>query len=66
MTLKEKIKKLNLSTWISSEDTKKLEKIAEDFAIDFGEWLDYTFQNNDLVFGSVETLFELYKKEKGL
>lgn len=48
------------------DHNNKLVKIAENFAIDFGEWLDYTFKNNDLVFGSIETLFEIYKKEKDL
>ena len=65
MTLKEKIRKLNLSTWISSEDTKKLEKTAEDFAIGFAEWiekLDWEIYHNT----AAKELLEIYKKEKGL
>jgi hypothetical protein len=63
MTLKEKIRKLNLSTWISSGDTKKLEKTAEDFAIGFADWL---IKRETKYFESLKELLEIYKKEKGL
>jgi len=39
MKLKEKIQKLNLSTWISQKDTEKIEIIADEHAIKFAEWL---------------------------
>lgn len=79
MTLKEKIRKLNLSTWISSGDTKKLEKTAEDFAIGFAEWSDDNYfrmgntsmwtaslDYEDGIVYKTKELLEIYKKEKGL
>ena len=55
MTLKEKLKKLNLSTWISSRDTEKIEKTADEFAIGFAEWITRA----EL---PLKELLEIYKK----
>jgi len=66
MTLKEKLKKLNLSTWISSRDTEKIENISDEFAIGFAEWLIEKEREhpNRIIRG--KELLEIYKKEKGL
>jgi hypothetical protein len=70
MTLKEKFKKEGFS------NCEYLEKIADDFAIGFAEWL-YRYDNTRLPNGNwiiklglkpytSEELLEIYKKEKGL
>jgi hypothetical protein len=59
--------------------TNKLIKIAEDFAIDFAEWLSYRYKYLDNkgwfattyhlemgIFKTSKELLEIYKKEKGL
>jgi hypothetical protein len=41
-------------------------KIADDYAIDFAEWmLENYIENNDKI-ASTEKLLEIFKKEKGL
>ena len=73
MTLKEKLNKNNLVA-------SNLEKIADDFAIEFAEWIDSDFYQGDDVneyhksileyregkIFRVKELLEIYKKEKGL
>jgi hypothetical protein len=49
-------------------DIKNAEVIADDFAIDFAEWIDinyfvYNTWDKDV---SIKELLEIYKKEKGL
>jgi hypothetical protein len=73
MTLKEKFKKL-----ISKDFTiNQLEKIADDYAIEFAEWMlkrclspsndglyiDYDGDKSQV---SIKQLLEIFKKEKGL
>ena len=68
MTLGEKFKKESLSAWINDTDTKKLEKVANSFAIGFAEWLKESGYIIELIKGSRKTnnILEIYKKEKGL
>lgn len=46
------------------ELSEKCEKVAEEFAIEFAEWLTYNRENNYTK--SIKELLEIYKKEKGL
>lgn len=45
--------------------TNKLIKIADEFAIGFGEYLD-SLTAQDMGILSIKELLEIYKKEKGL
>jgi hypothetical protein len=69
MTLKEKFKKqLDTATPTLNRpfyQSEKCEAIADDFAIDFGEYLD-SLTTEDMGILSVKELLEIYKKEKGL
>ena len=65
MTLKEKFRTLNLSTWINKNDTEKMEIIADEFSIGFAEWLNVNFKF-DFTDNAFKELLEIYKKEKGL
>jgi hypothetical protein len=47
---------------VTKSNIDKLEKIADDYAIEFGEWM---FQRDNEEYSSDE-LLEIYKKEKGL
>jgi hypothetical protein len=67
MTLKDKFKEgINFPTKATLDNC---EQIADDFAIEFGEWMvniaekynEYLYQIQDL-----KELLEIYKKEKGL
>lgn len=58
MTLKEKFKKAT-SQWF---DTTECEQIADDYAIEFAEWL---FEYNKTGYTTDELLL-IFKKEKGL
>jgi hypothetical protein len=64
MTLKEKIN--DAQFYIEPKTTIiKLEQIADEFAIGFGEWcLKIKFEPIENI--SVKKLLEIYKKEKGL
>ena len=76
MTLKEKFEEVDLffvDYEIAVIDSDEIEKIADDYAIEFAEWieelsgahidsLDYhLYLDND-----VKELLEIFKKEKGL
>ena len=73
MTLKDKFRPL---VWFNSgsfnvhqnkqkdENSIKCEKIADEFAIEFAEWLTYNRENNYTK--PIKELLEIYKKEKGL
>ena len=72
MTLKEKFGKL----FMKGRDTTEFEKIADEFAIGFAEWL-YRYDNTRLPNGNwiiklglkpytSEEVLEIYKKEKRL
>jgi len=54
MKLREKIK--------LCVDNDQVEKIANDFAIGFAEWLVY----QSTIHHTIKQLLEIYKKEKGL
>jgi len=53
------------STTRRMEEAKVCEKIAEEFAIGFGEYLD-SLTSEDMGTLSIKELLEIYKKEKGL
>ena len=64
MTLGEKFKEILTAFWINDWEDK-CEKIADDFAIGFGEWcLKIKFEPIENI--SVKKLLEIYKKETGL
>jgi hypothetical protein len=72
MTLKEKFKNIVCNVEISNEKLiNKSEQIADDYAIEFAEWL---MSNPDLEFeyeddnhtDGLKQLLEIFKKEKGL
>ena len=72
MTLKEKIKDVDIEKGMSD----RIEQIADDYAIEFAEWVgkntltyyDGKFRMKTLtpVFLTSEELLERFKKEKGL
>ena len=68
MTLKEKFQEF-ADTFHNGniENAKQCEKIADEFAIGFAEWLVIRY-NEDIIFDEYTTkeLLEIYKKEKGL
>lgn len=77
MTLKEKFEKALINNWLY-DNAIKCEKIADDYAIEFGNWLDNnqykrlidgrwisTIVNSNKSFTS-KKLLEIFKKEKGL
>lgn len=70
MSLKEKLKSFAMDNHIekyAEHNAKELEKIAEEFAIDFTLWC----VNNDLFYSikygriEVKELLKIFKKEKG-
>jgi len=61
MTLKEKFEKIFIEEFTSDWE-KECEKIADEFAIGFAEWLLKKYNGVK----SVKELLEIYKKEKGL
>jgi hypothetical protein len=71
MKLKEKLRQ-NLTGQLSDEKTEVdvniAEKIAEEFAIGFADWMrGFRYDNAELYFRhSTKELLEIYKKEKGL
>jgi len=68
MTLREKFRTANLSTWINETDTVKLEIIADEFAIGFAEWISNirTYKSKIYCLNSYEELLEMYKKQLSL
>lgn len=80
MTLKEKFKKQKIyinpyDFKLTKEGVESFEKIAEDFAIGFAEWMRkntiyngseyYAYIGNSQQY-KLNKLLEIYKKEKGL
>jgi hypothetical protein len=59
MTLKEKFIKESLDIRYQVLEPKKFEQIADDYAIEFAEWLQ---ENNGAA--SYKQLLEIFKKEK--
>ena len=90
MTLKEKFNLISCNdcdmpyceikcTILKPSELNHLEKIADDFAIGFAEWLSYRYKYLDNkgwfattyhlemgIFKTSKELLEIYKKEKGL
>ena len=87
MTLKEKFEEIEdlgrfsdngysvWSTEVLDKQTNECEKIADEFAIGFAEWMAINYPNqrkfllkqgNLMGFYSTKKLLEIYKKEKGL
>jgi len=78
MTLQEKFESFAMDNHIekyAEHNAKECEKIAEDFAIGFAEWLRVDYYdngdfwiawNNDKETKTSKELLEIYKKEKGL
>lgn len=72
MTLKEKIKDVDIEKGMSD----RIEQIADDYAIEFGDWIGkntITYHNGKFrmktltpVFLTSEELLERFKREKGL
>jgi hypothetical protein len=65
MTLNDKFSYLVLDDpyiFMGKEDAKKCQLIAQEFAIEFAEWL---FKNYDGI-KSIKEQLEIFKKEKGL
>ena len=76
MTLKEKFKIINCNdcdmpyceikcTILKPSELNHLEKIADDFAIEFAEWIE-KYQGGTPNSKILRELLEIYKKEKGL
>jgi hypothetical protein len=68
MTLKIKIKKAGYYSLIIDEEIEVIEKIADDFAMEFATFiadenydLDFWVHNSD-----IKILLEIFKKQKGL
>ena len=63
MTLKEKL--CQPFDGLKIETANKLEKIADDYAIEFAEWV---IDNDNKPVGqfTIKELLEIFKKEKGL
>lgn len=66
MTLKEKFKQ-----WLDTEPRiqireVQLEVIADDYAIEFAEWVIFDADNKPIGEFSIKELLEIFKKEKGL
>ena len=71
MTLKEKFINSNCEKGYINLNEHRAEnnvKIAEDFAIEFAEWLNGLDINDEVLQKHISTkeLLEIYKKEKGL
>jgi len=67
MTLKEKFKEIIQQTkphW-HKVDSESCEKIADEFAIGFADWLDINFKLN-FTNNIFKELLKIYKEEKGL
>lgn len=68
MTLKEKLFNAvfdNAWEYKHENTIPELEKIADDYAIDFIEWY-FNLTNEYIAMLSAKKLLEIYKKEKGL
>ena len=68
MTLKEKFLQLAFAKISSEELIDKSAKLAEDFAIEFADWMrGFRYDNAEIYhISSTKELLEIYKKEKGL
>ena len=64
MTLKEKV--CEPFDGLKKETTDKLVTIADDYAIEFAEWVVNVITSNTLQYLTMKELLEIFKKEKGL
>lgn len=63
MTLKEKL----TESFINGTSVKEIEKIADEFAIGFADWVRVCkLKQRPYNFDDVKELLKIYKKEKGL
>ena len=62
--MKEQLKNLNLSTWISQADTEKIEKVTDEYAIGFARfyYVEKIGETKE-TYQSAEKILEIYKKE---
>jgi len=68
MTLNDKFSNLELDDpyiFMGKEDAKKCQLIAQEFAIEFAEWIIDT-DNKPIGKFTIKELLEIFKKEKGL
>jgi hypothetical protein len=67
MTLRDKLKEFAMDNHYKTYaelNAKKLEKIADDYAVEFAEWFrDFQWKGIEY---TTEQLLEIFKKEKGL
>ena len=69
MTLKEKFRTEVTKQLRNGEDhSEYLEKIADEFAIEFAEWICKHHETDAIVFGILDTkeLLKTFKEQKGL
>ena len=66
MTLKEKFKEILTAFWINDWEDK-CEKIADNYAIDFADWIRVCIlKRRSYDFENIEELLTIYKDEKDL
>jgi hypothetical protein len=69
MTLKEKFAKAEINefeiTWLSENGIVNLEKIADDYAVEFAEWICEKAEV-PYIKGTMGNTLEIFKKGKGL
>ena len=66
MTLKEKFKEILIAFW-TSEWESECEKVADEFAIGFADWVRVCkLKQRPYDFDDVKKLLEIYKDEKDL
>jgi hypothetical protein len=67
MTLKEKFTEILTAFWISNWEDECI-KIADDYAVEFAEWVDDTILKDPMIYynNTGKELLEIFKKEKGL
>lgn len=64
MTLKNRFESVLVFSLTREIHNKECEKIAEDFAIDFGNWIkNSSIKNSDL---PITVLLKMFKNQKGL
>lgn len=66
MKLIEKLK-VQIEIPLILTELQRLEKIADDYAIEFAEWIDKNHKSISLeIYSNKKELLEIFKKEKGL
>ena len=66
MTLKEKFEEILIAFW-TSEWESECEKVADEFAIGFADWVRVCkLKQRPYNFDNIKELLEIYKDEKGL